>query len=215
MVKNPEIAELQVGTLQPSHLDYPSLLKQDWNDSPLPTISFIGNSALLKQTQTLAIFCSVKCPGDQILKTYDLARSLRDRGITTVSGFHSPMEKECQIILLRGKQTVIHCPARNIERMRLLKEQKTAIQQNRLLVVSPFQGAKHRMTSALAQKRNQFVAALADTVFIAYASSGSKTEELAKQIISSGKQISTFASDDNQNLIDLGAQKIDNLYQSE
>ncbi|MEM6597990.1 MAG: DNA-processing protein DprA [Cyanobacteria bacterium P01_C01_bin.69] len=211
MVKSPEKPELQVGTLQPSHPDYPQKLKQHWNNNTPPKISSIGNPKLLQQQKTLAIFCSVKCPGDLILKTYDLARSLRDQGIATISGFHSPMEKECLTILLRGKQVVVHCPARSLEKMRLLKEQKTAIQQNRLLILSPFQGSQHRMTSTLAQKRNQFVAALADAIFITYASPGGKTEMLAKQAVSLGKPLLTFASSDNEHLIRLGAQNIENF----
>lgn len=144
------------------------------------------------------------------MQTYDLARDLRDKEVPTISGFHSPMEKECLMLLLRGTQPVIHCPARSLGKMRLSKEHKTAIQNNRLLILSPFQGNQHRLTAALAQKRNHFVAALANAVFIAYASPGSKTEALAQQIIAWGKPVLTFNSTNNQNLIDLGAQSIDN-----
>jgi len=31
------------------------------------------------------------------------ARRMRDEGVTVISGFHSPIEKECLRILLRGK----------------------------------------------------------------------------------------------------------------
>ena len=209
MANSPVRPELQVGTLKPSHPDYPRELQKYWESSTLPTLSAIGNPKLLKQPM-LAIFCSVKCPGDLILKTYDLARSLRDQGTTTMSGFHSPMEKECLTILLRGKQKIVHCPARSLEKMRLLKEQRTAIQQNRLVILSPFRERQHRMTSTLAQKRNRFVASLADSIFIAYASPGSKTETLAKQVVTLGKPLLTFASSDNEHLIQLGAQNIEN-----
>lgn len=197
---------LQVTDLKPSHPDYPSALETCWR-GPTPTLSAIGASELLRHPPT-AIFCSVKCPGDLILKTYDLARNLRDQGISTISGFHSPMEKECLMLLLRGTQPVIYCPARSLDKMRLSKEQKTAIQEKRLLILSPFQGNQHRMTAALAEQRNRFVGAIATNTFIAYASSGSKTEALAKQIIVWGKPLMTFKSSDNQNLVGLGAQII-------
>jgi len=61
-----------------------------------------------------ALFCSRKYPGNLILKAYDLARSLRDAGTTVISGFHTPVEKECLRILLRGAQPLIICPARSI-----------------------------------------------------------------------------------------------------
>lgn len=52
----------------------------------------------------LALVCSVKCPGDLILKTYDLAQQLREAEVTIIGGFHSLMERECLTILLRGNQ---------------------------------------------------------------------------------------------------------------
>jgi len=73
---------------------------------------------LLKKTK-LALFCSKKCPGQKILKAFDFARNLRDGQKTVISGFHSPIEKECLRILLRGKQPIIICPARSLEKMRV------------------------------------------------------------------------------------------------
>ena len=61
----------------------------------------------------------MKCPGDLILQTYDLAQQLRDTGTTVIGGFHTPMERECLTILLRGAQPVIVCPARSIDNLRL------------------------------------------------------------------------------------------------
>lgn len=203
----------QPTSLAPSHPGYPNALQSYWAEKPAQPISAIGNPKLL-QSKTLALFCSVKCPGDLILKTYDLARSLRDSETPTVSGFHSPMEKECLLLLLRGTQPVIYCPARSLEKMRLSKEHKAAVERDRLIILSPFQN-QHRMTSVLAQERNQFVATLADAVFIAYASPESKTEALAQQIVKWNKPLLTFESSDNQNLIKLGAQTIDPMLDGE
>ena len=55
----------------------------------LATLSAVGDRAILK-SRTLGLFCSIKCPGNLILKTYDLAKSLRDKGITVISG--APMD---------------------------------------------------------------------------------------------------------------------------
>jgi predicted Rossmann fold nucleotide-binding protein DprA/Smf involved in DNA uptake len=197
---------LQLISLQPDHSDYPKAVIRYWNNSALPTISAIGNPKLLQQP-TLAIFCSVKCPGDLILQTYDLARNLRDIKISTISGFHSPMEKECLMLLLRGTQPMVYCPARSLDTMRLSQEHKTAIQSGRFLILSHIN--QTRMTAILAQKRNHFVTALADAVFIAYASPNSRTEDLAKQVVAWKKPLLTFSSNDNQNLIKLGAKPIE------
>ena len=59
-------------------------------------------------------FCSARCPGEAILRAYDQAAHWRDTGRAVIGGFHSPMEKECLRILLRGPQPVIVCPARGL-----------------------------------------------------------------------------------------------------
>ncbi|MFG6097358.1 DNA-processing protein DprA [Leptothoe sp. ISB3NOV94-8A] len=198
---------LQVVPISPKHPSYPKALQQYWHQPSLKTLNTIGNLQIL-ENRTLAIFCSVQCPGDLILNTYDFARTLRDTGTATISGFHSPMEKECLNLLHRGAQPILYCPARSLEKMRLFRDIKAAIENERMLLLSPFAVKQNRATAALAQTRNNLVAALADAIFIAYAAPGSKTEALAKQAVAWRKPLLTFESSDNQNLRDLGAQVI-------
>lgn len=47
----------------------------------LPETAHVGNLGLLDEPLT-ALFCSQRCPGDLILKTYDLARAMRDAGVS-------------------------------------------------------------------------------------------------------------------------------------
>jgi predicted Rossmann fold nucleotide-binding protein DprA/Smf involved in DNA uptake len=101
--------------------DYPPALTKYLGGSAPEVVSSVGNSGILR-TRLMALFCSVRCPGDLIIKTYDLARSLHDAGVPVIGGFHSPMEKECLALLLRGKQPVILCPARCVDGMRLRAE---------------------------------------------------------------------------------------------
>lgn len=86
----------------------------------------LGNLQILRNP-LLALFCSSRCPGSVILKTYDLMCSLRNSGVTVISGFHSPIEKECLRLLLRGSQPIVICPARSIERMRVPTEWRDAL----------------------------------------------------------------------------------------
>lgn len=72
-----------------------------------------GNKDLLN-TKPIALFCSVKCPGDKILETCDQCLKWRKEGLPIISGFHSPMEKECLRILLKRMQPIIISPARGI-----------------------------------------------------------------------------------------------------
>ena len=78
-------------------------------------MSSIGNQSILDDADLTALFCSSRCPGDVILKMYDLARAMRDPDVPVIGGFQSPMERECLRLLLRGDQPVVVCPARGIE----------------------------------------------------------------------------------------------------
>ncbi len=139
------------------------------------------------------------------MQAYDFARAARDAGITVIGGFQSPIEKDCLDLLLRGTQPIIVCPARSLTNMRLPVAWKTAIKQGRLLLLSPFDECIHRPTVELSEKRNEFVANLADEVLFAYANPGGKTEVMARSVISSGKPVFTLDCKENLNLIAMGA----------
>ena len=194
-------------SLKKNDPNYPSVLKQHLGKDAPGTVTAIGNLDILRHNST-AIFCSTKCPGDLIVKTYDIAQILRDAGMTVISGFHSPMERECLTILLRGTQPVIICPARSINNMRISKEYKKPLKDGLLLFLSPFNENQRRISAKSSHYRNLFVAALSVAVFVAHAESSSKTEELCRQILSWQKPIYTFESDYNKNLIKMGARLI-------
>jgi len=147
----------------------------------MPQLSALGNLNLLALPKT-ALFCSARCPGQAILAAYDQAARWRDAGRCIISGFHSPVEKECFRILLRGSQPVIICPARSLEKMRLAADWKKSLADGRLLILSCFSRNKHRVTRTLAACRNEFVAALADEVWFAHVAPGGQMQRLAQKI---------------------------------
>ncbi|MGH2562528.1 MAG: hypothetical protein ACRDJH_26000, partial [Thermomicrobiales bacterium] len=173
-----------------------------------PTTVHLGNLTIL-ESPLLALFCSTKCPGRLIIQTSDLARALRDVGIAVVSGFHTPMERECLDLLLRGSQPVVLCPARGIQQMRVPPAWKAPLAAGRLLVLSPFDPKHHRPTRDLAAARNAFAASLAARVLIAHAAPGGQTEQFARALIAQGKPVLTFDDPHNANLLALGALPID------
>jgi len=130
----------------------------------------------------VGLFCSVRCPGDAILGAYDAARKLRDEGVTVVSGFHSPVEKECLRILLRGKHPIIICFARALEKIRLPADWRSAVEAGRLLLISPFEKRPRRPTTEFAQRRNEIVAALSDEVLIIHAESGGSVARISQMV---------------------------------
>jgi len=195
--------------------DFRSLLNHggDLPANVLPErISAIGSTISLRNRK-LALFSSRKCPGDIILKTFDLAKHLRETGVTVIGGFHSPMEQECLRILFRGKQPVIICPARSIESGRPIKpEWKAPLEEGRLLVLSPFAPNETRISAARSAARNRFVAAIADDLFFAYADPGGKLEVLGEEAVmlsSVKKRLFTFDSPHNQSLIQLGVTPVE------
>ena len=162
-----------------------------------------GNPGILDSTR-IGFFCSVRCPGDVILKTYDLVRMLRETDATIIGGFQSPMEKECLDLLLRGSASVVVCPARGLGRMRIPKSWKKPLAEGRLLILSFFDDNIRRPTADLAVKRNAYIAALADRILIAHAEKGGKTEALCKDALVAGKPVFAIDSPDNAHLVDLG-----------
>ena len=167
-----------------------------------------GDLRLLQEPLT-ALFCSNRCAGDLILKSYDLARAMRDAGVPTIGGFQTPMEKECLRLLLRGSQPVVVCPARGIDRMRIPRGWRPALDDGRLLLLSPFPAAARRPTAERAARRNDLVASLASRVFTAHAAPGSKTEAFVRRLAASGKPLLTLDSPANANLVEMGAEVLD------
>ena len=90
---------MQLTTIKPDDPSYPPGLAAAGIGLAQQTLQAWGNADVLKG-EKVALFCSARCAGDLILKAYDLAKKLRDDGVTVISGFHSPVEKECLRILL-------------------------------------------------------------------------------------------------------------------
>lgn len=189
---------------------YPGSLRVYLGKKAPEQILTLGKLDILKQ-KGLALFCSVKCPGNLILKAYDLARELRDAGIVVLSGFHSPMEKECLTLLLRGKQPVIWCPARRLSAKRIPKEFAEPLSDGRLLILSPFGEKVVWPTEKTARVRNDFVAALADGIFVAYAAPGGKTETFCRKVLEWRKPLFTFENSDNAAILAMGARPYEGI----
>jgi predicted Rossmann fold nucleotide-binding protein DprA/Smf involved in DNA uptake len=183
---------------------FPAALQDRPLTAPISRLWAIGNVEIL-HTRLLGFFCATRCPGNVILRAYDLAQALRAASIPVIGGFHTPMEKECLDLLLRGTQPVVMCPARSIERMRLPVEWRRPVQENRLLILSPFGEQYRRVTAAIAEQRNSFVAALAENLFVAHAPAGSRTERLCVELIAQGRRLNTLNLAENASLMQRGA----------
>jgi predicted Rossmann fold nucleotide-binding protein DprA/Smf involved in DNA uptake len=177
--------------LHPGTPDYPVVLLRGGAGWVPPVINALGDLALLHQPLT-ALFCSAKCPGRVILPAYDLAARWRDAGRAVISGFHSPVEKECLRILLRGSQPVIICPARSLPQ-RMPPDWKTSLADGRLLLLSCFPSGLRRPTADTAYRRNEFVATLATEITVLYTTPGGRLERLLQQLQPQAGRIARLA----------------------
>jgi len=176
-------------TLTPPDAGWPKELERRLGASAPQQLHLLGNPGILAEPLT-ALFCSARCPGDAILRTYDQAAHWRDTSRAVVSGFHSPMEKECLRILLRGRQPIVLCPARGLP-SQIAPEIRSALGAGRLLLVTAFSPRERRITAELAEGRNLLVAALAATVWFAHVAPGGRMERLAQRVAAWGELIRT------------------------
>lgn len=153
----------------------------------------------------LGLFSSVRCPGDAILRAYDFARELRDAEVPVVGGFHSPMEKECLDLLLRGRQPVVVCLARSLVGMRVPAVWRPAIAEGRLTVVSGFDDRHRRVTAELAARRNALVAAMSAALLVVHAAPGGQVERLAGAALAAGMSVFVTLPERAEALMDAGA----------
>ena len=171
----------QITTLLPAHPGWPSNLGNRLGRAAPSYLQTIGNLEVLAGHK-LGLFCSVRCPGDAILAAYNAARKLRDEGVTVVSGFHSPVEKECLRILFRGKQPIIICLARAMEKIRLPLDWRRALETRRLLLISPFEKRPRRPTTESSHQRNELVAALSDEALIVHVEPGGSVARISELV---------------------------------
>ena len=151
-------------------------------------MEYFGNKVIVNLHKT-AFLCSRKCPADIILKSLDWAKNKKDKGECVISCFHSRIEKDVFDILIKGTQPLMLVLARGMKK-RWPKEIKKAVEQERLLIVSPFDKTVTYITQETANKRNKIMADIADEVFLAYATKDGNLDELLKGI--KDKKIRTF-----------------------
>ena len=198
---------MQARRYEPGMPDTPAALQRCFNAVSTPAVSVLGDLALLDGVLT-GFFCSVRCPGDIILKTYDLAKALRDTEITLIGGFQSPMEREFLDVLLWGRVRVVICPARGLGNMRVPKIWRAPLTDGRLLILSFFDDTIRRPTAAIVAERNASIAAVCDRILVAHAQPNGKTEALCRHALTNGKPVLALDSPHNAHLIALGAARV-------
>lgn len=166
--------------LDSSDARYPMNLSLRMGASESPRLRVLGNLDLLLLRKT-GLFCSVRCPGYAILRTYDQAADWRDDGCCVISGFHSPIEEECLRILLRGTQPIIVCLSGTLPK-RIPAPFRRPIAAGRLLMLSSDRDCAMRNRRRRASYRNDIVAACSDEVCFAHITPGGEADRLSKRL---------------------------------
>ena len=183
---------------------YPDVLRARLGDDAPACLYVMGNQGVLNNRLT-GLLCSIQCPGSAIIRTYDAIRLLRDGGVSAIGGFHSPMERECLDILLRGDQPVVICPARRLTGVRLGRNVRQPVIDGQVLVLSPFGETVRRTTATQALRRNELLAALADAILVPHAAPGGKTWITISSALARQRAVFTFDIEDNRGLLAAGA----------
>ena len=157
----------------------------------------------------IALFCSQSCPGDIILKAQDWANARGPESAPVIGGFHTPIERDLLRILLRGGAPVTLVLARAAQGFRMSPAIKAAVATGQAQIISPFPPTQTRTTAANAEARNRHVLTLCESVLIAHASPGGKTEALAHEAVLLGRTVYAFSSPGNVHLFELGALPLD------
>ncbi|HEY7319936.1 MAG TPA: DNA-processing protein DprA [Candidatus Binatia bacterium] len=193
--------------INPNDFSCTASLVSYFGDSAPDSLSALGNLDILKQNK-LAIFCSAACPAELMTDAQQVIQTGLPSNMAVISGFHSPVERECLNILLSRNQPIIICPARSLAKMRIRTEYKKPLDEGRLLFLSFFRSHRHRSDIAMALSRNRFVAALADRILVVYAAPASKTETFYRELLPWRKPLFTLPNDLNEKLVALGAKPL-------
>ncbi len=190
--------------IRPQSAGYPEILVQRLRDAAPRNLYALGDCGILRN-RLLGLICSIQCPGSIVIRTFDLIRKLREERTVMIGGFHSPMERDCLDLLLRGVQPAILCPAKSLRNLRMGKLARKALAESRLLVLSAFGDEVRRTTSTQAFLRNDMVSALSETLLVPYASKNGKTWSAVRRAFEYGHKVFTFEDEANADLIACGA----------
>ena len=123
-------------------------------------VKYLGNQELLNLKKT-AFLASNTIPSETVLRCYDWASEMRNRGECVVSGFSSKLEQDVLHFLLKGSQPIIIVLARRMYKV-IPDEFKEPLAQNRLLIISVSNAIRQSRVTAMA--RNRYVCEMADKI---------------------------------------------------
>lgn len=123
-------------------------------------VEYLGNQGLLKLKKT-AFLASSTISSETVLRCYDWATEMRNRGECVVSGFSSKLERDVLHFLLKGRQPIIIVLARRMYKV-IPDELKEPLAQKRLLIISTSSAVRQSKITAAA--RNKYICEIANEI---------------------------------------------------
>ena len=120
-------------------------------------IATLGDASIL-DLHKVGFLSSRKVPPVAVMKCYDWATEMRDKGVCVMGGFQSPLERDVLTFLLRGKRPVVWVLAHKLWAEKSIpKPYREPIAAGRLLVVSPVVQTVARVDARTAAIRNRYI----------------------------------------------------------
>ncbi|HXG50281.1 MAG TPA: DNA-processing protein DprA [candidate division Zixibacteria bacterium] len=163
--------------LTASDVRWPHTVERRLNVAAPSRLWAVGDTEILS-LRKVGLFCSERCPDEAALAARKALQRLDADSRVVVSGFQSPVEKDCLRILLEAGRPAIVCPARSLQKVRLPDDWLRALEAGRLLLLSRFEKTR-RADKETARRRNELVAALSDEILIIHAEPGGQVERIS------------------------------------
>jgi hypothetical protein len=117
-------------------------------------------------------------PAHVLIETLDRAPQWVAAGRVLVSGFHSPLEQQVLVSLLRREGRAVKVLARGMTNYRPAAREREALETSRMLVLTACPPTVTRITRASALERNRLVLQFASERSIPHITPGSPLAEL-------------------------------------
>lgn len=149
-----------------------------------------GNIALLDQ-QPVGFLCSRTAASSAILPSLDWASEMAKGDVPMMSTFHSELESAVLDILLRGKCPIILVLGRSMYKV-IPQKLKTAIDDNRLLIISISQQSRINKESAFLC--NKYIAETASTITYGFLSKESSLYPIYRNLKAKHRKFNILSS---------------------
>ncbi len=148
---------------------------------------YIGNQSFLELPK-VAFLSSRNISSGSVLKCLDWAVEQRNAGICVMSGFHSILEKDVLQLLLKGKQPVVLVLGRSLY-AQVPKDFQKALDEKRLLIISPVAQNIHRHSTQSTLIRNRYITETANEIVFGSLDKNGSLYPLYEQALLEGKVV--------------------------